>query len=216
MIDDFKMMKEEEERRLKEEAEAKERAKKRLEMQTKAVRCTLMHGSRIGLRASKTGYGLGVYEDGGQCIVNRLVGVQYAEQLEADGPESSPDRRLREFAPLQVGDRIVKVGDTLTPECDLALKTIKENGSEPLELTVMRDPAEVPQQQWRRDRLWNYSHKLYWATFFSMISVGFSLLCFLAYKISQLEPAPQGTFDNEDFYPHGMYGGSRMRRHTEL
>lgn len=212
MIDDIQMMKEEEERRIKEAAEAAERAKKRLVAQTKSVRCTLIHGSRIGMRASKTGYGLGVYDDGGQCIVSRLVGVKYVEQLDSDGPESSPDRR---FGPLQLGDRIVKVGETLTPDCDSALETIKKVGGEPLELTVLRDPAEVPQKQWRRDRLWNYSQPLYWATFFSMISLGFTFLCFIVYQISQLEPAPPGTFNNEDFYPHGL-GGSRMRRHTEL
>jgi len=209
MMDDLKMMKEEEERRKKEEAEALERAKEREIAQTKVVRCTLIHGSRIGFRPSATGYGLGVQEDGTQCIVQRLVGVKYAEQLDPDGPESSPDRR---FGPLQLSDRIVKVGETLTPTCESVIDAIKKNGTEPLELTAMRDPNEKVAMAWRRDRLWNYSQRLYWLTAFTLTTTGFTLLCWIVYQISQLETPPPRAYDNEQMDYGGMYGGRMARR----
>ena len=217
MIDEMRMMKEEEEMRLKLEAEAKERAKKREVNQTKTIRCTLLHGSRIGLRASKVGYGLGVQDDGGQCIVQRLVGVKYAEAFEESDGEMSPDKR---FGPLQLGDRIVKVGDVLTPTCDIALETIKKTGQEPLELTILRDPNEAPSKLWRRDRLWNYSPRLYWAGFFTLLSIAFSVVCWIAYTLYQLEPVPHNATDWDQFdnHPYGPYGHGmrRGRRHMEL
>ena len=155
MDDPVRMEREDEEIRLKEEAKAKERAEQRLINQTKHVQCTLVHGSRIGLRASQKGYGLGLSNDGiikgGHAIIHRLVGVQYLEH-QSDGPESpNVDGCL---GTLQMGDRVVKVNDTMTPEFELVLEAITASGVDGsnMELTVLRDPNKVPDQMLWRDR----------------------------------------------------------------
>ena len=190
-----------EEYRKKMEAEAKERARLREIAQTKTVRCTVVHGSRIGIRAK--GYGIGVADEGGHCIIVRLVRVQYMEDFEEKTPEASPDKR---FGPLQLGDRIVKVDGTATLKFDEALEKIK-SGGELLELSVLRDPESAAPEfkEWRRDRLWNWSTTAYWTIFFSMLALGICGLTWIAWKLSQLEPGPvpEGAHMN----PYGYRGG---------
>lgn len=190
MDNPIREMEREAEERRKLEAEAKERARLRVINQTKHVRCTLLHGSRIGMRRSKTGYGLGITDDGGHALIHRLVGVQYAEQHEDEGPESSPDQR---FGPLHIDDRVVKVGERFTPSFAEALESIQQAGAEPLELTVLRDPNQAPGKLWRRDRLWNYSQTAYWLVLAALLLLALSLLTFIAYKLSQLEQPPPGN-----------------------
>jgi hypothetical protein len=190
--------------RLKEEAE--QRTKEREIKQTKVVRCSLIHGSRIGLRASKVGYGLGIALDGGHLIVQRLVGVQYeAPPTVADGLEASPTEQL---SPLQVGDRLVKVGDTLVTDHQTAVDAVKAFGekAEMLELTVMRDPAQTPGKLMLRDRLWNYSHPLYWMAFWSLWTSFAVLLVGFGYRLSQIEmPEDKEGYMYPPRYPRGRY-----------
>jgi len=196
-MDDGRSFEEFEKERLKAEAEAKERAAAREISQTKAVRCTLLHGSRIGLLTAKKGFGLGLQDDGGHPLVGRLVGVTYAEEHNADSPEASPDRR---FGPLQLNDRVVKVGDTVVTDYHMCIEAIKKTGTAPLELTVLRDPNETPSKLWRRDRLWNYSKTGYWAALAALVLPVFGFV----YLLSQLEPSPaaNATYDHMYPYPH--------------
>ena len=181
-----RQQKEDEEYRAKLYAEAKERARLREIAQTKTLRCTVQHGSRIGLRAK--GYGIGISDEGDHCIVNRLVRVQYLEGKGDGSPEASPDKR---YGPLQLGDRIVKVGDKPTPMFKDAHDAITAAG-DLLELTVLRDPKAEPQKPWWRDALWNYSETAYWTAGVGLITLIGGTVCFVAYKISTLEPPPPG------------------------
>ena len=139
----------EEERRLEEEEKKKSalRAVRREEAQTVAVHTTLVRGSR--------GFGLGIADADGHCVVHRLVRTQYYE----DDEESSPSKKLK-VERLRFGDRIVKVGDKSTPSFQEALDAIKAT-PRLLVLELRRDPDYPDQREWVRDRIWNHSIVLY-------------------------------------------------------
>ena len=56
--------------------------------------------------------------------------------------------------------------------------------------------------------------------FFTFLSLAFSLVCWIGYKLYQLEPVPHNATDWDQFdnHPYGPYGRgmNRGRRHMEL
>ena len=156
------------------------------------IKCTVVHGSRIGVRAK--GYGIGIAADGPQCIIERLIKVKYLHEMHID---ESPRGVLAErYDTLKLGDRIVEVDGAIVSTHDECHKEIKKGG-ELLELTVMRDPTPdedghvgLPEPL-MRDRLWNYSATLYVLAVATMVVLFICFTGLVLVGIDKMELARQ-------------------------
>lgn len=178
---------EEEERRL-----SLERRKKRETEQTELVRVSLN-------RRGKTGFGLGISDTDGHCLVHRLVRNEYYHDSVPDDENPISPNRLR------LGDRIIKVGDSIVVDYFAAVTEIKAT-ADVLELTVLRDPSAQEPVAWLRDRIYNHSKPLYYTILTILCSVAAVAVSGIVYVMATMEgPPPPQTTRHEYQYPFGNH-----------
>ena len=188
-IMDFEDPKQLEKEQEEERAASLKRRKEREAAQTDVARVSLK-------RRPKHGFGLGIADTDGHCLIHRLVGNEYYNDSAADA--ESPDAAPR----LRLGDRIIKVGDNIVLDYYEAIGMIKAT-PEVLDLTVIRDPNAAPLPEWLRDRLYNYSKPLYYTVRTLLIALAIAAVLGVVYAISLIE-APKPQTPRHDYeYPFG-------------
>jgi hypothetical protein len=156
---------EEEERQMEIEKEkSRQRAIRREKAQTLTIQSSLVRG--------KKGYGIGIADTDGQCLVHRLVRVEY--------DETHPDDNLARtdgatIGPLKLGDRIVKVNGEPTLTYQEVVDAVKSN-PQLVHLTVKRDANLPEQKEWLRDRIYNRSKTQY----YSLVTLLYTILLIVA------------------------------------
>ena len=189
---EIERMKQEEE---EEKRKSLERKKQREIDQTQVV--------RISLRRRNKTFGLGIADTDGHCLVHRLVRNEYYSHDDAiaDDPENANNETPR----LRLGDRIIKVGDSIVVDYYAAVAAVKAT-PDVLELTVLRDPNAEEPLAWLRDRIYNYSKPLYWSIVSVLATLAAMLACYIIYLIATMEgPPPAQSKRHEYKYPFGNH-----------
>lgn len=184
--------KQEEEMRKEEERQrvlSLERRREREKAQTEVA--------RVSLKRQKNGFGIGIADTDGHCLVCRLVRNEYYQDSATDAEDP------REAPRLRLGDRVIKVGDTLVMDYFEAVTAIKAT-PEVLDLTVVRDPNGSPLKEWLRDRLYNRSKPLYYTAVVLLMVLALAAAGGLAYGVSLIPGPPPPQTPRHDYkFPFG-------------
>lgn len=190
-MDDFQTM----QQRMKEEEEERlrsiERARVRAKNQTEVVKVSLV-------RHGKMGFGLGIADTDGHCLVHRLVRNEYYNDGAPDDENPVAPPRLR------LNDRIIKVGDKLVVDYASAVEAIKAT-PDILDLTVVRDPNEVEPIAWLRDRIYNHSKPLYYSILTLLCAVILVIVGWVIWLIWNLPPHTPQSPRHDYHYPFGNH-----------
>ena len=191
-----------------------ERKAEREKTQTLAVSVQLVRG--------KCGFGLGIADEAGHCIVHRLLRNDYYSPSDLGTQVStSPKRKAIDAADedeaeaeellgpvpvqnkLKINDRIVKVNGELVADYNACIEAVKQTQTI-LELVILRDPDAAEGKEWLRDRLYNHSKFWYWFVVTVLIVVGLCLAGAIGYGISQLPEVNHTEWEDDPTMPPWM------------